>query len=563
MLRENRSQPGADRAAGPRSSSSRKVIAVAVLGAALLRVAWAIRHGFALDQEGVEYCRIAQNLLAGRGYVGMLDNGTELNFAPLYPLMIAAVSLVVGSAALAARVIAIAFGSVLVIPMFGIAERLYGRRVAATVAALVVFHPVLIAGGASTYAEGPYLTLLMCGLLWWMDWTARPRVRAAAVAGAFLGLAYLVRPEAVVVVGVLAVAGFVAARLAFEGRPPLPGIVALAATFAAVAAPNIVFLTLSTGSLRIEAKGTVAYQWGQRIDSGMTYQEAAYAIGQDLNGRGVYMVPSLQVINAVHIDPARYLRYLMAAARRSHAEIELTITGEPALGSPILFVLVVVGLVGRSWDRRRLALEVTPGAAAVAMVLILLSVQQLWFRFFYALLGPLLLWAGKGADELGEWGSNTAASVASRAPVARAAGAALKWVAIGLVLVLSIRAVPDLAQFKDSLFANRVRAGRWLAQQPPRDKSVMDLGNQVAYYAGADLLYLPYATSDVALRYVAKRKPDYIVLMGAPKAYLPYTAQWFDVGIPDARARLVYDDSTSAEERLKIYRWAGDSSAMR
>src|SRR5271157_2566192 len=116
------------RPGGLGTMSSRTLIVVAVIVAALLRIAWALRHGLVLDQEGVEYARIAENLLAGRGYVGILNNGTQLNFAPLYPLMIAALSLVVRNSELAARLTCIAFGATLVIPMFKIADRLYGRR---------------------------------------------------------------------------------------------------------------------------------------------------------------------------------------------------------------------------------------------------------------------------------------------------------------------------------------------------------------------------------------------------------------------------------------------------
>jgi hypothetical protein len=75
------------------------------------------------------------------------------------------------------------------------------------------------------------------------------------------------------------------------------------------------------------------------------------------------------------------------------------------------------------------------------------------------------------------------------------------------------------------------------------------------YYAGAAMTYLPYASGDLALRYVAKARPDFIVLEEEMKIELPYLAAWFDNGIPDARARLVYDEGGPGRERIKIYRW--------
>src|SRR5262249_30083269 len=161
-------------------------LVIALIGAALLRTAWAVLFNRSMEQEGIEYCRIAENLLSGRGYVGIFNNGTQLNFPPLYPVLIAAVSAVVRNSAIAARIINIAFGAALVIPVCWIAQRLYGRRVAVTAAVLVVLHPVLIAGGASTYAEGPYLTLVMVGVACLIKCVLDNRPRASLAAGGFL-----------------------------------------------------------------------------------------------------------------------------------------------------------------------------------------------------------------------------------------------------------------------------------------------------------------------------------------------------------------------------------------
>ena len=54
---------------------------------------------------------------------------------------------------------------------------------------------------------------------------------------------------------------------------------------------------------------------------------------------------------------------------------------------------------------------------------------------------------------------------------------------------------------------------------------------------------------------MAKKKPAYIVLHSVGKSDLPYTAQWFDEGIPDRRATLVYSEGTAPAEQIKIYKW--------
>jgi hypothetical protein len=75
---ENRTPPILSRVA--EALASQWFLPAAVLLAVAIRVAWAFEHGLAIEQEGAEYARIAENLLAGRGYVGMFNNGVQLNF---------------------------------------------------------------------------------------------------------------------------------------------------------------------------------------------------------------------------------------------------------------------------------------------------------------------------------------------------------------------------------------------------------------------------------------------------------------------------------------------------
>lgn len=546
--------PPASTPAPESASSSRYLILTAFAVAVLLRALWAIRYGLSLEAEGVEYTRIAENLLAGRGYVGIFANGTQLNFPPLYPILIAAASLVLPSTEIAARAINVVLGAALVIPAFKIAEQLYGRRAAIAVAALVTLHPVLIAGSASTFAEIPYLTLLISGLFWLMRWVSDRRMLDAVLAGVFFGLAYLVRPEAFVLVGEFTALGLAGALVARDRRAVLRGALALALAFAVVAAPNVIFLTKATGKVRIEAKGTLAYEWGRRINEGMSYQEAVKGIGEDLSDQGVFMRPNLEVINSASYTFREYVTFVLRAVRRNVGQIDRTVVDEKAFGSPVLFMLVIVAIFRTGWTRQRVLLDGLMVLTAGTVVAILGTVQELWFRYFYSLLGIFLIWGGKGACDLGEWTTATVGSLTSHPRVRRLAGPVATAAAIAAVLGLAWRSIGDVTQFQESRCGECARAGRWLSTQVPAHKWVMAGGDVVAYYAGADLMYLPYARSELAIQYVAKRKPDFIVLETLTADGFPYTRQWFEQGIPDPRAELIHEESGPAA-RIKIYRW--------
>lgn len=316
--------------------------------------------------------------------------------------------------------------------------------------------------------------------------------------------------NAFLVAGLCVVAGLVSTMFVAQRRATWIGTLAMAAAaFALVATPNVAFLTYRTGHFRIEAKGTLAYQWGPRMNQGISYYEAANAINPDLSDEGVFMRPNLEVINSTSFSASDYFVFVMAAVQRNVAWIVSVITTGKPFGSPWLFVLVALGLCRSAWDRRRTVTEGMLLAMAAMFVFVLLAVQWISFRYFIPVLGVLLLWAGKGAEELNVWARDTFLALTGRSGSARIAGESLKWLSIFVTLATSLWAVPKEEQFTESLAWERRDAGRWLAQQEPRPKWVMDAGLQVTYYAGADLIFLPFSDSDLTLRYIAKRRPDY------------------------------------------------------
>src|SRR4249919_1043591 len=107
-----------------------------VLSALLIRTLCAVLFTGEIDAEGTEYARIAQNLIAGNGYVGIATPGTELLFPPLFSFLIAGVTLIVGDAGIAGRIVSVVFGTLLAFPVYLIAGRLFGQRAALVAAAL-------------------------------------------------------------------------------------------------------------------------------------------------------------------------------------------------------------------------------------------------------------------------------------------------------------------------------------------------------------------------------------------------------------------------------------------
>lgn len=537
---------------------SSKILLAAVLMAVLLRLAlllWAFRHGMTIDNEGAEYARLAENLLAGRGYIGMFANGTQLNFPPLYPLLIAAFSLLLPSVELAAHLINVAVGAALVVPMFKLAQKIYNRSVAAVVAIMVAVHPVLVARSAlQAISEVMYLTLLMAGLYYVVLWIDDQKNKTCILAGLFFGLAYLTRSEAFLVVGAISFVGLLLAIVVQDRRRVLLAVLCMAGTFVLVASPYVIFLSLKAGRFLVEGKGALVYAQAQKINAGMNHTQAMREIGDDLSEQGVFMKSNYEALKAAPYTLHGLASLIRHGGARNLSLIYSTISTSQLEGAPVLFLLAVIGLVGAAWDRHRLMKEGVLLTTGLAMVLTLLLVPFYWLRYFYGLMGLLLLWAGKGTEELNAWSHGAGSDFVASYP-RTVFGFVVQWFAIFLVMALSCRAVLLQGEFEELTLTGRKTAGQWLAARSPRPERLMGDSLIPAYYAKADFTYLPFASSNVSLRYISEKRPDFIVLLEFSKQSCPYLTEWFDHGIPDRRAELIYDQTGRHHERVKIYQW--------
>src|SRR5271166_1212128 len=66
-----------------------------------------------IESEGAEYAKIAENLRNGVGFVGLVSSGPQVNFPPLFPLLIAGASFVTHDYESAGRLVALVMGALL------------------------------------------------------------------------------------------------------------------------------------------------------------------------------------------------------------------------------------------------------------------------------------------------------------------------------------------------------------------------------------------------------------------------------------------------------------------
>jgi hypothetical protein len=233
---------------------------LAAVTIALRLLMFAGRGDYVAFDEGW-YLLLGRNLLAGEGF--SLAGLRHATLSPLFPLLAGALDVLTGNAVWSGRIIAAVAAGLLVIPCWSIFHRLAGRRTA-TLACLVVVALPALAPFTVPYWVGrdlwvgaePLLHLfLFSGIALVLRGRDSGRTRDWIAAGAAFALAYLARPEAILVLGAT---GLLLGGAALYSRRPVVAFAhaaVLGLSFALVASPYWIYLHDVLGRWAITGRG--------------------------------------------------------------------------------------------------------------------------------------------------------------------------------------------------------------------------------------------------------------------------------------------------------------------
>jgi hypothetical protein len=195
------------------SPFARRLAAVAA-GGFVLRAVFALAVApESLNHEGdPRFFHLAANLLAdGHGYIAplpFLDSGSVIpstEHPPLWSALLAVFSVAGARGYEAHELVACAVGAATVVCAGVLGRRVGGERAGLLAGAAVALYPVFIAMDGSLMSEPPYALAIAVTLILAFRFIDRPTARRAAALGLAIGLATLVRGEAIALLVVLLV----------------------------------------------------------------------------------------------------------------------------------------------------------------------------------------------------------------------------------------------------------------------------------------------------------------------------------------------------------------------
>ncbi len=537
-----------------------------VILALIPRIYWMMTQTPVISMEGSEYLRMAQNLAQGHGLAGNFE-GPETMYTPLFSLLTAGLDLLIRNDELAAHLIALAFGTALIFPVFFIARLMYDSRVAYMSAVLVAFHPLLIALSASIYNENVYLPLLLSGVYFGMRALEFGRNKDYVLLSICLALAYLTRPEAFAYPVFFSFATWIGVLLRrISVRRAATASALIIGIFMLIASPYAAFLYAHTGHLRLEGKWNINYTIAKRIRSGLNSDEAAYGLAPDSRVAGPLLAPfQFAAYSPYPNSLVDKVQTLLAMAKRNRKVVSQSLL-DNALGSPLFLGLVPLGLFRKGWSRRRLFHESIIICIGVSILFLFVTSSSAEFRYVFPLVGLGVLWVAKGVAELGQWSKSSISVLKiSFLPKTRHVTLVAQSVLLFLAFAISLASTHGNVLFRSEQQENLdiKEAGLWLRNYRPGPKRIVCFATVPTYYAQGTLVGLPYAESSQALRYIDSENPDFIVLDAQYVGHFPEVAAWMANRIPDERAQLVYELGTDPSRKIQIYRWESRSPGHR
>ena len=168
-------------------------LGVLFLLAFLIRLSFLKYYQAPLTGDAVTYAKIAWGIKTGHGL-----HWWSVVWSPFYPFMIFLFSWVVGGLETSAFAVSIFLGSLMAIPFFFLAKKIFNYQCAYLGSILVVFFPALIGNSVVALSEATYtfflLVTLLCG---WLLISKRSYIYSFLF-GLLSGICYLTRPEFVV-----------------------------------------------------------------------------------------------------------------------------------------------------------------------------------------------------------------------------------------------------------------------------------------------------------------------------------------------------------------------------
>src|SRR5262249_59049643 len=129
-------------------------------------------------------------------------------------------------------------------------------------------------------------------------------------------------------------------------------------------------------------------------------------IDAHLVNHGIFMKSNLSVIKETHFNLLALIHFASTEALGNLTRLVIVLSTRPYFGSPILFVLVIIGLLTRKPGAEFIINQIFLLMPIAITSLSLLSMYRMDTRYALPYLPVMIIWAGQGLLSLSQWGAS-------------------------------------------------------------------------------------------------------------------------------------------------------------
>lgn len=452
-------------------NEKRNLIFLLVFALALRILLYKWTYLIAIDGTGF-YLKPAQYFASGQWM-----DGLAIGYHPLYPMLVAAFSKVLGDFELSGQMVSILFGTLTIVPVYYLARGTFGRWTALASSLFLAILPRHVALSADFLSDPTYTFFFISAV--WLGWEALrgDDWKIVFLAGLATGLAYLTRAEGI---GILPILGpwLLLRRMHFHSRDYRRNGYAcfiLLFSFLLAASPYIIYLRYYTGTWTISRKPAVD-RVVVLIKTKLFFQKPKVAKATEEFDDIVQRLAEKGKVS----DATGFSRWIRGLG--SFFKIFV------GTCHPLLFLLFIMGLVRRRvpprWtEREGFLLSIM---CLYAMVLYwMASLSYISHRYMISLVALCLIWSGRGLLELHHWLFKRISSETLEKIHISAAKGVVVLTAMTVVIILPVTIHPQREEKQ-----GRKEAGLWIRSNSPSRPSIYTHMVRVNYYAGGRIIFL-------------------------------------------------------------------------
>ena len=442
-----------------------------------------------LDGIGV-YIPMANHFASGRWMEGL-----AVGFHPMYPLLVAFFSKILGDLEFSGQMVSVLFGTLTVIPIFYLARGVGNGRAYFLSSLFLAILPHHVQLSADLLSDTTYTFFFISAI--WLGWEALKTEdwKMFLLAGFATGLAYLDRGEGIGALLVLSV--WVPFRKSnFPYWRKGIALLALLISFILITSPYIFYLRSYTGTWTISRKPAInrvvvlikeKLFFQKREDKRIKeFDHFIQKLQQEGNKSGSGLAKWLKVTGS-------FLKFFVTTCH------------------PLLFLFFIVGLTKRrvmpSWRGEGFLIS---NLILYAPILFwLASSSYISHRYFVPFVVLCLVWSGRGLIEVLLWLQEEISSK--------------RWKKIcflesrgllSLTLITVLAVLPFTIHPQGTGKIGRKEAGLWIKNNSPSQPSIYTNMVRVNYYAGGKLIFLKEEAVSYAelIRRAEKEGADFLVI---------------------------------------------------